>query len=105
MLLAEQNKISKEIGVLMREGKRDQAEGGQGVSSKACWIMPRELEERKRLLEEQIQALLIELPNVSPIGARGSPAEDNKIERTGGKSPYSLRASAEPSLGASRSTT
>lgn len=95
--LAEQNKISKEIGVLMREGKRDQAEEDK-ASVARLKDNAKELEERKRLLEEQIQALLIELPNVPhPSVPEGRSAEDNMIERTGGKSPvFAEGFEAEP---------
>lgn len=85
--LAEQNKIAKEIGALMREGKRDEAEEIKQTVA-ALKDSSKELEERKRTLEEQIQSLLIELPNVPHVSVpEGRTAEDNKIERTGGQNP------------------
>lgn len=83
--LAEQNRISKEIGTLMKSGQKEEAEQSKAKvaelkeSSKA-------LEERKKELESEIHKLLIELPNVPHSSVpKGKTAEDNKIERTGGE--------------------
>lgn len=83
--LAEQNKISKEIGLLMRNGQKEEAE-----QSKATVAQLKEtsktLEEKKKTVENEIYQLLIELPNVPHHSVpKGKTAEDNKIERTGGE--------------------
>lgn len=82
--LAEQNRLSKEIGALMREGKREEADQNKAKvtelkeSSKA-------LDARKKELEETIQHILVELPNVPHASvSEGRVAEDNVVERTGG---------------------
>lgn len=82
--LSEQNKISKEIGLLMREGKRDEAEKAKSTVSELK-ESSKELEVRKKDLESQIHQLVIELPNAPHLSVpKGLTAEDNKVERMGG---------------------
>ena len=61
--LAEQNKLSKEIGILMKEGKRDLA---AEAKNKVAQLkeMTKELETSKRDLEERLHGLVVQLPNV-----------------------------------------
>lgn len=83
--LSEQNKISKEIGLLMREGKRDEAEKAKSTVSELK-ESSKELEVRKKDLESQIHQLIIELPNAPHLSVpKGLTAEDNKVERMGGE--------------------
>lgn len=83
--LSEQNKISKEIGLLMREGKRDEAEKAKSAVSELK-ESSKELEVRKKDLESQIHQLVIELPNAPHLSVpKGLTAEDNKVERMGGE--------------------
>lgn len=83
--LAEQNRLSKEIGALMRQGKRDEAEQHKSKVSELKETSKR-LDAKKRELEETIQRLLVELPNVPHASVpEGRTAEDNVIERTGGE--------------------
>lgn len=83
--LSEQNKISKEIGLLMREGKRDEAEKAKSTVSELK-ESSKELEVRKKDLESQIRQLVIELPNAPHLSVpKGLTAEDNKVERMGGE--------------------
>lgn len=83
--LAEQNKISKEIGLLMREGKREEAEKAKSAVSELK-ESSKDLEARKKELESQIHQLVIELPNAPHLSVpKGLTAEDNKVERTGGE--------------------
>lgn len=83
--LSEQNKISKEIGLLMREGKRDEAEKAKSTVSELK-ESSKELEVRKKDLESQIHQLVIELPNAPHLSVpKGLTAEDNKVERMGGE--------------------
>lgn len=85
--LATQNRLSKEIGELMRSGKRDEALGLRdqvnSLKEKA-----KELEEEKNTADQNLQEILVLLPNVpSETVPRGKTAEDNVIERNGGVIP------------------
>ena len=94
--LAEQNKLSKEIGILMKEGKRDLvAEAKNKVAQ--LKEMTKELETSKRDLEERLHGLVVQLPNVpSPDVPQGKTAEDNVIEKTGGVMPELDKATMLP---------
>lgn len=82
--LATQNRISKEIGLLMREGKKEEAEQAK-LSVATLKEEAKQLEHNKKELEEQLHKLLVTLPNApSETVPNGRTAEDNLIERTGG---------------------
>ena len=86
-LLAEQNNIAKQIGALMAQGKRAEAEAAKARTG--------ELKERSRKLEEQLtvaaeelNAQIILLPNFpSDLVPPGRTAEDNVVVRQGGAMP------------------
>lgn len=85
--LATQNRLSKEIGELMRSGKREEALGLKdqvnSLKEKA-----KELEEEKNTADQNLQEILVLLPNVpSETVPRGKTADDNVIERNGGVIP------------------
>lgn len=83
--LAEQNKSSKQIGQMMREGKRDEAEQAKNAVAQLKETS-KELEERKRQIEAEMQRLLIELPNAPHASVpEGKGADDNVVERMGGE--------------------
>ncbi len=83
---ARSNTASKEIGLLMREGKQDAAQeriaetGGLKEQIKA-------LEEQARSIDEILEALLLEIPNLPhpsvPVGA--SPEENKVVHEEGTK--------------------
>ncbi|MBR3115330.1 MAG: serine--tRNA ligase, partial [Bacteroidaceae bacterium] len=82
--LAQQNKIAKSIGLLMREGKKDEAEqakadvAGLKADSKV-------MQDKKAELEEQLQQLFYTIPNVPYDEVpEGFGAEDNVVVKTGG---------------------
>ena len=82
--LAQQNKIAKSIGLLMREGKKDEAEqakadvAGLKADSKV-------MQDKKAELEEQLQQLLYTIPNVPYDEVpEGFGADDNVVVKTGG---------------------
>lgn len=86
-VLAEQNSLAKEIGILMKNGKREEAETAKMKVS--------ELKETSKGLENKLQEsiselneLLVQLPNLPhssvPVGKL---AEDNVIIREGGSVP------------------
>jgi len=81
------NRISKEIGLFMKEGKKDEAEIAK---AKVADIKEknRSLETVKAKVEEEIHELLVSIPNM-PDGSvpEGRVAEDNVCEKTGGTIP------------------
>lgn len=81
------NRISKEIGLFMKEGKNDEAEIAK---AKVADIKEknRSLETVKAKVEEEIHELLVSIPNM-PDGSvpEGRVAEDNVCEKTGGTIP------------------
>lgn len=85
--LAEQNSLSKQVGALMKEGKKAEAEMAKArvaeikESSKAQ-------EDILRQTESDLQELLVLMPNLpSDEVPEGKTAEDNVVERTGGSVP------------------
>lgn len=73
------NSISKEIGGLFREGKREEAEAKKAASSRLK-DQQKELEESARQLNEQLDALLLEIPNLPhPSVPVGATPDDNQV--------------------------
>ncbi len=86
-LQAKVNALSKEIGMLMAKGQRDEAEARkQEVASLKASLQP--LAEQLNAAEAQLHAELVLLPNL-PNGQvpDGRTASDNVIVREGGKKP------------------
>lgn len=85
-IAAEQNKISKAIGELMRQGKKEEAEAEKG---KTASLKEKEasLQEQVKALEGEIQAMMYQLPNVpNDLVKAGKNEEDNEIvEEVGSK--------------------
>ncbi len=82
--LAEQNKLSKEIGLLMREGKKELAEEAK---QKVATLKDstRDLEVAKKALEDELYDTIIQLPNApSETVPEGRTADDNVVEKSGG---------------------
>ncbi len=92
---AEMNKISKEIGQLIKEGKQSEVELAKQKTV--------ELKEQIRIFEEQfavidaeLAQLQVQLPNLpSALVLKGKGAEDNEVVATGGTMP-NLPAGAKP---------
>ena len=86
-LQAEANTISKEIGILMKEGKTVEATAVRDRSA-VLKNQIKELEEQHEQAEVELKALLYTLPNV-PYEAvpAGKSAEDNEIVLTHGEIP------------------
>lgn len=81
------NSASKEIGKLMGQGKKEEAEElkKQVSSAKA---LTGELNEKMTATEKALQDRLIQLPNLpSALVPRGKTPEDNVVVRTGGDDP------------------
>ncbi|MCI6278493.1 MAG: serine--tRNA ligase [Bacteroidales bacterium] len=86
-LLATQNRLSKEIGALMKGGKKAEGEAKRNEVN-TLKEESKTLEQKKNEAEEQMNALLVLLPNTpSETVPKGKSAEDNVIERTGGVMP------------------
>ncbi len=80
----EKNKISKQIGVLMREGKKDEAEAVKQKVKEFDQELA-ELEEKEAVMNEEIRKRMMVIPNIIdpsvPIGKDDS--ENVEIERFG----------------------
>lgn len=85
--LAEMNQLSKSIGALMKEGKRDEADANK---AKVATLKEgvKEVEAEMKTAEEEMTNLLLTIPNL-PCDAvpAGKLPEDNVVERTGGDMP------------------
>ncbi len=94
-VLADQNQKAKQIGGLMKEGKRDEAEIIKGEVA--------QLKERSKEIEQllddaatKMNDLLVQLPNIPYAQVpSGKSAEDNEVVREGGEMPQ-LTADAKP---------
>lgn len=94
-ILAEQNKKAKEIGALMKEGKKEQAEE---VKAQVAKLKGRSSELEKLMEEENGKMLerLVLLPNIpAPEVPLGKSSEDNVVVRQGGETPQ-LPENAKP---------
>jgi len=83
-LRAERNKISKQIGMLIAQGKTDEAEELKNrVNEQSKRLL--ELEEKERILEEEIRKIMMNIPNIMdpsvPIGKDSN--ENVEIKRFG----------------------
>lgn len=78
-LLAEQNTLAKQIGEMMKSGKKAEADDLRNRST-AIKEMAKGLEEKQVELEKQVTDLIIRLPNLpSPVVPKGKTAEDNEV--------------------------
>lgn len=94
-IAAEINKISKEIGILYKQGKTSDAET---LKQKTLELKEniKLLEEKQNQIETQLNEILVQIPNLPHESVpEGKLAEDNQVERTGGKIP-SLPTDALP---------
>ena len=83
-LRAHRNAMSKQIGGLMKEGKRDEAEAvKQQVASMADEL--KEIEEKEAVVRERVQEIMMQIPNMIdpsvPIGKDDS--ENVELEKFG----------------------
>lgn len=77
--LSEMNKISKEIGILMKEGKKDEAEAAKAKTAEFK-ENSQNLQHKLKETEEKLQNTLYLIPNVPyHLVKAGSSAEDNEI--------------------------
>ena len=83
-LRAQRNAMSKQIGGLMKEGKRDEAEAvKQQVASMADEL--KEIEEKEAVVRDRVQEIMMQIPNMIdpsvPIGKDDS--ENVELEKFG----------------------
>ncbi|MGN1213490.1 MAG: serine--tRNA ligase, partial [Bacteroidaceae bacterium] len=82
--LAKQNKIAKSIGLLMREGKRDEAESAKAEVAKLKGESTA-LQQTKKSVEDEIQQMLYTIPNVPYDEVpEGTGADDNVVVKQAG---------------------
>jgi seryl-tRNA synthetase len=89
------NQASKQIGVLMGSGKKEEAATlKEEVAQLKTTLDP--LKEQLQQLEKQLQDAMVLLPNLpAPQVPAGKSAEDNEVVRSGGAAP-TLPADAKP---------
>lgn len=99
-LQAERNAISKQIGLFMREGKKDEAEAAkQQVSANKERIA--ELDQRRGGVEEELTALVAAIPNIPdesvPYGVDDS--DNPEVRRWGTPTEFDFEPKAHWDLG------
>ena len=81
------NKMAAQIGALMKQGNRDEAEA---VKAQVADLKTtnKEIDDKLTAAEQEITEVLLNIPNVPYSGVpEGRTAEDNVVEKTGGKMP------------------
>lgn len=77
--LAAMNKISKEIGILMKEGKKEEAEAAKSKTSEFK-ENAQDLQQKLKDLEARLLQILYQIPNIPYEKVKaGSTADDNEI--------------------------
>jgi seryl-tRNA synthetase len=81
------NKMAAQIGALMKQGNRDEAEN---VKAQVAQLKTanKEIDDNLSAAQDEITEILLSVPNVPYSGVpEGKTAEDNVVEKTGGKMP------------------
>ena len=81
------NKMAAQIGALMKQGNRDEAEN---VKAQVADLKTanKEIDDNLSAAQDEITEILLSVPNVPYSGVpEGKTAEDNIVEKTGGKMP------------------
>ena len=85
--LAQQNALAKQIGMLFKQGKRDEADAAKTHTAELKEAS-RAVEERLRAVETELNAVIVTLPNFPNKDVpHGMTAADNVVVRTGGAVP------------------
>ena len=93
--LAEANQLSKQIGQLMMQGKKEEAELIKEQTAKYK-AESKILGEELKIVTEELQQILFTIPNIpNPIVPKGNSDEDNKVLSTHGAIPV-LYKGAKP---------
>ena len=81
------NKMAAQIGALMKQGNRDEAENVKAQVA-ALKTANKEIDDNLTSAQDEITNILLSVPNVPYSGVpEGRSAEDNVVEKTGGKMP------------------
>jgi len=92
---AELNTLSKEIGLLFKQGKQDEADQAKEKTIELKDTI-KTLGDQQTAVESKLNELLVQIPNLPHVSVpSGKHAEDNLTERTGGVMPK-LYAGAVP---------
>jgi seryl-tRNA synthetase len=92
---AELNSLSKEIGLLMKQGKQDEASEAKEKTVELKESI-KTLGDQQTDVELKLNELLVQIPNLPHASVpEGKHAEDNLVERSGGEMP-NLPADAVP---------
>jgi seryl-tRNA synthetase len=84
---AELNRISKSIGQLFKEGKKEEANTAREQTAKLKEDI-KSLNEDHNIIEQELNALLVQLPNLPHESVpQGKGADDNEQVRSGGSFP------------------
>ena len=90
--LAEQNTIARQIGVLMREGKKNEAEAAKQQTA-ALKAQSKVWEQQLAATEKKLDEIIVLLPNLPHATVPpGRTAEDNTVVREGGVKPVLSQA-------------
>jgi len=85
---AQLNKMAAQIGALMKQGKRDEAEQAKAAVA-TLKNTNKEIDERMIAAANEITDILLSVPNVPYEGVpAGLTADDNVVEKTGGPEPH-----------------
>ncbi|MCE4567075.1 serine--tRNA ligase [Maribellus sp. CM-23] len=92
---AEMNKISKEIGMMFKDGKHEEANAAKERTSELKENI-KQYDTDFATIEDKVYQLQVQLPNMpSDLVPAGKGADDNEIVKTGGEKP-SMQAEALP---------
>ena len=92
---AEMNKLSKEIGMMFKSGKTDEANAAKERTAELKESI-KELDQEFVRIDEELMNLQVQLPNIpSPLVPEGRTAEDNLVVESGGVMPE-LGENAKP---------
>ena len=81
------NKMAAQIGALMKQGNREEAENVKAQVA-ALKTTNKEIDDNLTAAQDEITDILLSVPNVPYSGVpEGKTAEDNVVEKTGGKMP------------------
>ena len=82
------NKMAAQIGALMKQGKRDEAEQAKAQVA-ALKATNKEIDDKMTAAADEITEILLSVPNIPYEGVpEGRSAEDNVVEKTGGPEPH-----------------
>ena len=84
---AELNKMAAQIGALMKEGKRDEANAAKEAVARLK-TANKDIDDNLKSIENEITEILLTVPNLPYSGVpEGRSAEDNVVEKEGGPMP------------------